>query len=200
MTTTTNTNPNANDAAAAGEAEMVRVPAAVALRLEIEDFLHREAELVDDRDFEAWLDCFADDLVYQVPMARNLRHEDIGKEYLKDPLDVYWIDEGKAMLATRVAQIRTGIHWAEEPLSRTSHLVTNVRILSATTSSDGTQTVEASCKFLVYRNRNTDEEDTLVGKRVDTLRKRRGEGWQIAKRVAYVAQSVLLARNLSFFV
>ena len=56
----------------------------------------------------------------------------IAAEYLTDPLDMSWIDEGKETLATRVAQIKTGVHWAEEPLSRVSHLVTNVRIASAT--------------------------------------------------------------------
>ena len=31
--------------------------------------------------------------------------------------------------------------------------------------------VEVSCKFLVYRNRNTDTEDMLIGKRLDRLRR-----------------------------
>jgi hypothetical protein len=30
--------------------------------------------------------------------------------------------------------------------------------------------VDVACKFLVYRNRNTDTEDILIGKRVDRLR------------------------------
>ena len=181
------------------EANIMGLSAALALRLDVEDFLYREAELVDDRKFDEWLQLFSDDLEYRVPIARNLRADNIANEYLTRPLDVSWIDEGKEMLAARVAQIKTGVHWAEEPLSRTAHLITNVRVLRATPSADEPQEVEVSCKFLVYRNRNLDEEDTLIGKRVDTLR-RSGDSWSIRKRTVYIAQSVLLAKNLSFFV
>ena len=59
--------------------------------------------------------------------------------------------------------------------------------------------VEVSCKFLVYRNRNTDTEDFLIGRRLDRLR-RNGASWLICRRTLHNNQSVLLANNLSFFV
>ena len=172
---------------------------AVALRLEVEDFLHAEADLLDERRFDEWLTLFADDLQYRMPIVRNLAAPSIAQEYLTDPLDVSWFDEGKETLAARVAQIKTGVHWAEEPLSRTSHLITNVRIVEAIPSIEDAREVEVSCKFLVYRHRNTDTEDTLIGRRVDRLR-RNGNSWLIARRTVYINQSVLLASNLSFFV
>lgn len=181
------------------DAVTTRDPGAVALRLDIEDFLYREAELVDERRFEEWLELFSDDLRYCMPMARNLRSEDIGGEYLTGKLDVYWIDEDKTTLATRITQIRTRVHWAEEPLSRTSHLVTNIRLLGAVPSVADAQEVTIGCKFLIYRNRNRDEEDMLIGKRQDRLR-RVGESWQICQRMIYVDQSVLLAKSLSFMI
>lgn len=169
------------------------------LRLEIEDFLTYEADLVDTRRFEEWLDLFSSDLVYRMPIARNLVSRDIAEEYLTKPLDVSWFDEGKEVLAARVAQIRTGVHWAEEPLSRTARIVTNVRILDAVPSAAAAREVTARSKFLIYRNRNADEEDTLIGSREDVLR-RDGDSWLIAKRTIYISQTVLLARNLSFMV
>ena len=33
----------------------------------IEQFLYREARYLDDREFEKWLDCYADDVVYWMP-------------------------------------------------------------------------------------------------------------------------------------
>lgn len=172
---------------------------AVALRLEIQDFLTLEAELVDTRKFEDWLDLFAEDLQYRMPMARNLAHQAIGKEYLAQPLDVSWLDEGKETLATRVAQIRTGVHWAEEPLSRTAHIVTNIRVVGIEELPESPAEIQVNSKFLVYRNRNADEEDTLIGRREDHLR-RVGESWQIFRRTIYICQTVLLARNLSFLI
>lgn len=167
------------------------------LRLEIEDFLYREADLVDLRRFENWLELFSDDLHYHMPIVQNLAVRDIGKEYLTNPLDVAWFDEDKTTLATRVAQIRTGVHWAEEPLSRTAHFVTNVRIVSVDDQSP--LTVTTRCKFMVYRNRNEDEEDKVFGSREDVLR-RHGESWQICKRTIFINQSVLLSSSLSYLV
>ncbi|AMN41597.1 3-phenylpropionate/cinnamic acid dioxygenase subunit beta [Rhodoplanes sp. Z2-YC6860] len=172
---------------------------AIALRYEVEDFLNREADLVDERKFDEWLTLFSDDLQYRMPIVRNIAAPSIAHEYLTGPLDISWFDEGKETLATRVAQIKTGVHWAEEPLSRTSHLVTNVRIVKAEPSVADAREVEVSCKFLVYRNRNTDTEDTLIGRRADVLR-RNGDSWLICRRTLYINQSVLLAGNLSFFV
>lgn len=174
-------------------------PAALALRLEVEDFLIREADLLDERKYDEWLALFAEDLHYRMPIVRNLAAPAIASEYLTDPLDVSWFDEGKEILTTRVAQIRTGVHWAEEPLSRTSHLVTNVRILSAAPSVEEAQNVEVSCKFLVNRNRNTDTEEYFVGRRVDLLR-RDEETWLIYRRTVYINQTILRANSLSFFI
>ena len=33
----------------------------------IEQFLYREARYLDDREFEKWLECYADDVVYWMP-------------------------------------------------------------------------------------------------------------------------------------
>ena len=33
----------------------------------IEQFLYREARYLDDREFERWLECYADDVVYWLP-------------------------------------------------------------------------------------------------------------------------------------
>src|SRR3546814_11340964 len=49
------------------------------LRLEVEEFLYREADLIDSRRFDDWLDTLADDLSYFMPIRRNVQygtHED----------------------------------------------------------------------------------------------------------------------------
>ena len=54
------------------------------------------------------------------------------------------------------------------------------------------------CRFMIYRNRVQTETDILVGKREDVLRKEAGQ-WKIAERKVILDQSVLLAKNLTFF-
>ena len=168
------------------------------LKEEVSEFLYAEAELLDDRHFEEWLDLLTDDIRYWMPMRRNVKSNEMDREFTREGQDINWFDEGKETLDRRVRQILTGVHWAEEPLSRIRHLLTNVQLLSATPSASDATEVSVRCRFLVYRNRVETETDFLIGKREDTLRKVDG-AWKIAQRKITLDQSVLLAKNLTFF-
>ena len=163
------------------------------LKEEIEQFLYHEAELLDERRYEEWLALFAEDAQYFMPMRRNVPHDEPEREFTRAGADVAWFDEGKDTLTRRVRQLRTGIHWAEEPVSRICHMVSNVQILHASDTEIGVKS-----RFLIYRNRVETETDLLVGKREDLLRRVNG-GLKIARRTIVLDQSVLLAKNLTFF-
>ncbi len=159
---------------------------------EIEEFLYHEAELLDERRFEEWLDLLTEDIRYWMPMRRNVRFgEQKEREETREQQDINWFDEGKVTLSQRVQQLQSGIHWAEEPLSRTCHMVSNVQLLRETPSE-----VTAKSRFLVYRNRVETETDFFVGKREDTLRRVDGQ-WKVARRKIILDQNVLLAKNLT---
>jgi 3-phenylpropionate/cinnamic acid dioxygenase small subunit len=164
------------------------------LEREIERFLFHEAELLDERRFSEWIDLIADDMHYFVPQRRNVKFGEQERENSDPESEISWFDEGKATLAGRVRQINTGLHWAEEPLSRVCHMVTNVEVLSV----QGDE-VKVKSRFLVYRNRLQDEVDLFVGKREDTLRRDPETGWKIAKRTVILDQNVLLAKNITVF-
>ena len=168
------------------------------LKQEIEDFLYLEAELLDERRYEEWLDLLCEDIRYYMPMRRNVKFGELDREFTREGQDINWFDEGKDTLTRRVKQILTGVHWAEEPLSRICHMVSNVQVLEANPSASEPVEVKIKSRFLVYRNRVQTETDFLVGKREDVLRKVNG-GWNIARRKIILDQSVLLAKNLTFF-
>jgi 3-phenylpropionate/cinnamic acid dioxygenase small subunit len=168
------------------------------LKQEIEEFLYYEADLLDERRYEDWLALVAEDVRYWMPMRRNVKVDDIEREFTREGLDISWFDEGKETLTRRVRQIQTGIHWAEEPVSRISHMVSNVRLLEASPSWADPVEVTVRCRFLIYRNRVETETDILVGKREDLLRRVDGQ-WQIARRKIVLDQNVLLTKNLTFF-
>jgi 3-phenylpropionate/cinnamic acid dioxygenase small subunit len=168
------------------------------LKEEVEAFLYQEAELLDERRYEEWLDLFTDDAHYFMPMRRNVPHDEPEREFTRAGLDVNWFDEGKDTLTRRVKQILTGIHWAEEPPSRICHMISNVQVLSAMPAGASPTEVTVKSRFLVYRNRVETETDFLVGKREDLLRRVNG-GWKIARRKIVLDQSVLLAKNLTVF-
>jgi 3-phenylpropionate/cinnamic acid dioxygenase small subunit len=168
------------------------------LSQEIADFLYREAELLDERRYREWLDLLADDVRYWMPIRRNVKLGDEA-EFTRAQSDINWFDEGKDTLSRRVKQIETGIHWAEEPRSRLSHLVANVQVQKAEPSFAEPREVSVTSRFLIYRNRVETETDILVGRREDELR-RSGAGWLLARRKIILDQNVLLSKNLTFFI
>ncbi len=168
------------------------------LKEEIQEFLYREAELLDERRYEDWLDLLTEDVHYWVPMRRNVPSGDTSLEFTRDGYDVNWFDEGKDTLTRRVKQIVTGVHWAEEPPSRICHMVSNVQIVSAAGDPTSPSEVAVKSRFLIYRNRVETETDLLVGKREDLLRRVDG-GWRVARRKVILDQNVLLVKNLTFF-
>jgi len=172
--------------------------ARVLLKQEIEDFLYCEADLLDERHYDEWLVLLAEDVRYWMPMRRNVKLDDREREFTREGRDISWFDEGKETLTRRVRQIQTGIHWAEEPVSRISHLLSNIQLLEVKPSAAEPAEASVRCRFLVYRNRVETETDILVGKREDLLR-RAGTGWQIVHRKILLDQNVLLSKNLTFF-
>ncbi len=169
------------------------------LKHDVEEFLYREADLLDERRFSEWLELLADDLVYFMPMRRNVKHgEHAEHENTRIGKDISWFDEDKWTLSKRVEQIQTGVHWAEEPLSRVTHMVSNVQVLEAKPSVQHAQEVTVRSRFLIYQNRAQYETYFFVGKRTDTLRRADGS-WKIARRMILLDQNVLLAKNLTVF-
>jgi 3-phenylpropionate/cinnamic acid dioxygenase small subunit len=168
------------------------------LKAQVEAFLYHEAELLDARRFNQWLELLADDLVYFMPQRRNVRFgtHDEAENTLQGE-GISWFDEDRWTLSKRVEQILTGVHYAEEPLSRTTHLVSNVTVTGA--PADGE--VAVSCRFLVHQNRVQYETYTFIGRRHDVLRRAPGTaaGWLLARREIILDQSVLLAKNLTAF-
>jgi 3-phenylpropionate/cinnamic acid dioxygenase small subunit len=164
------------------------------LRLEVEDFLWYEADLLDEFRYEEWLDLLTEDITYWMPIRENVPSREMEEELTDEQTDPSWFTDDKATLQARVGQIRTHVHWADEPFSRISHIISNVRILGWT----GPDEVRVKCRFCFYRNRHEDEVSTFIGKRIDTLRRVNGE-WKIARREIYLDESVMLFKNFTNF-
>ena len=170
---------------------------------EVEQFLYREARLLDERRFHEWLELLTDDIRYWMA-GRSTRYPRSSKAItvlaaerrqepdVEDELAI--LDETKQSLSMRIARLETGMAWAEDPPSRTRHLITNIEVEAGDT--DAELTVYSN--FLVYRTRGETEQDFFVGRREDTLRNVTG-AWKIARRKIVLDQNVLLPKNVSVF-
>ena len=174
--------------------------ASAQIHFEVQQFYFQEAELLDDGRYPDWLALMADDLDYWMPTRTNrLRRQQALATAARGEAAYY--DESKESLAWRIRRFDSGMAWAEDPPSRTRHLVTNVvaRYVDPEENAGfaaGDLSVRSA--FLVYRNRLEREENVFAGSREDVLRCT-GGGFQVARRVILLDQNVLMSKNISTF-
>jgi p-cumate 2,3-dioxygenase subunit beta len=105
------------DVSTPAEAERV---ADSSMRPMMEDFLYREANLLDDWKLLEWLDLFAPDGRYLVP-ATDVPNGD-------PLLDLYLVNDDRFLLEQRVRSLLKKTAHAEYPRSRTRRLVGSVQV------------------------------------------------------------------------
>ena len=86
---------------------------------ELEAFVLREARLLDERRFSAWLELFAEDGIYWVPTQA-------GQSSPQEALSLFY--ETRALLAMRVARLERPDMHAQAPQSRTVHHVSAIEV------------------------------------------------------------------------
>lgn len=158
-------------------------------------FLYDEAELVDNMLFEDWLDCMHDDIYYWAPVRENRVARERKDEFYAKGTSVYF-EESKEFLRQRVFRLATHMAWAEEPPSRSRHLVTNIRV---DCRADGNFDVRSN--FLIYRSRGERYQDTIAGERRDIIVAAPDSrfGYLILEREIRFDMSTILIKNLSLF-
>lgn len=138
-------------------------------RLAVEDFLFREAALLDAWELDEWLKLYTEDCRYFVP-ATDLPDGD-------PSVTLGLIDDDLTRLRGRVERLKSAKAYREFPWSRTRRLVTNVRVLQAQAdaadapdhaadapdgAAPGSGELAVTASFAAFRYRKGDEQ-TLVG-------------------------------------
>jgi biphenyl 2,3-dioxygenase beta subunit len=166
------------------------------LQHKIEQFYYYEAELLDEWKFRDWYGLFTEDAHYRLPIRRNrLRRQRFKDEAAPRGIEMAHFDADKKALGTYIAQRESGTNWAEDPYSRSRHVISNIRI-KPSEEEPGAYNVRSN--FIVYRNRLETEVDLWAGERFDRLRPA-GDIYGIADRVILLDQNVVLSKNLSVF-
>lgn len=165
------------------------------LQYEIEQFLYLEAALLDERRFEEWLELFHSGAFYTLVMRENQISRDARRQKMAATAPMPLMEESLANLRSRVARLRDGTAWVEEPPSRTRRLLTNVRISKTEPGS-----LAVASNFIVYVSRRERDELMFTGSRKDVLvRGADDRPWAFARRDIRLEQSTLLAPAISIF-
>jgi 3-phenylpropionate/cinnamic acid dioxygenase small subunit len=97
--------------------EAVPIPA-------VEQFIYREARLLDAQKWAEWLDLYCDDAVFWVPAVTMSGQYTANAE---NSLNFIYIDS-RVGLEARAFRVASGGSLASNPLPRTRHLITGITI------------------------------------------------------------------------
>jgi 3-phenylpropionate/cinnamic acid dioxygenase small subunit len=176
----------------AGARRSVDLTASTGLRPATADETHRcaqflflEAALLDGGDMTAWAKLLAPDIVYWIPLLSDYRDPE-------DELNIVYDDLSK--IRDRIERLAGGYAFAQDPPSRTTRLIGNVR---AWRSDDGFTTESA---FVLHELRpEATPVQTLSGRYLHDLRAADGEsGFVIRRKTIELVNRTESFGNLSF--
>lgn len=160
--------------------------------LAFQNLLYQEARLLDNEQYEDWLDMLCDDIHYYMPMPTRGDREE--KESTSKPLEANIFNDKKPHLQLRVARFRTGFVWSENPQNHLRHLISNIEVFPGDTKEEWKVLSVAT----VYRNRLDGEERRMIVSRTDTWRVE-GNTVKLARRNMVFNHAVVPDSNLNIF-
>ena len=140
----------------------------VVTRAEVEDFLYREAALLDDWKLDEWEALLTDDAAYYVPPNDQLEGDHRSTLFL--------VADDRERIRQRIIRIKDPNCHAEFPRSRTRRMISNVRIVGV----DG-DLVTVAANFVCYRYRRYERIREYVGGYRYILQ-RTGDSFRIKER------------------
>jgi p-cumate 2,3-dioxygenase subunit beta len=137
-------------------------------RAQVEDFLYREAALLDEWRLDAWQELLTDDACYYVPSNDQPQSDHRHALFL--------IADDRERIRQRIIRVQDPNCHAEYPKSRTRRMIANVRILGV----EG-DLINVAANFVCYRFRRYERVREYVGAYRYLLR-RVGDGFRIKER------------------
>jgi len=84
----------------------------------VEELLHREAELLDLGDLDAWLDLYAAECLYWIPLTPTQTDPNASPSHVYDTRDT---------LAARILRLQDPTNFPQQPPSRSSRLLGRIK-------------------------------------------------------------------------
>ncbi len=163
------------------------------LVFEIEQFLYREARMLDDERYQEWLGLMTEDIHYWMPGIQARHRKD--KKPRLDPARMAFFDDDLLNMRRRVTRFLDPTAWAEDPPTRSCHVISNIEV----ELTDLEHEYRVYSTFINCRGHQETEEYWLAGRRKDVLRRVEDGTLRLASREIVITQSVLLAKNLNVF-
>lgn len=159
------------------------------LRDAVIELLLEEADAIDQRRWDDWLDLYEEDAVYYAPAWEG--DNDLTSDPLREISLIYC--GNKQRLADRVWRIRSNLSSSLARMPRTCHLVTNIRVA---VSDEGSVAVTAN--FHTNTFKHEEKESTAFFGRYQYQLKRQGEKLTIRHKKIIVYNDII-PRQMDIF-
>jgi 3-phenylpropionate/cinnamic acid dioxygenase small subunit len=153
-------------------------------RHRVETFLYREARLMDEHAYDEWLALWTDDALYWIPC----NDDEIDPER-----HVSIVYENKARLEDRIARLKSGAAYAQDPKTRLSRVVSNMEVED---ENDNEVIVRSTFNVTALRRGRM---DTFAGRAVHKLRME-GESFKLAYKKVLLINNDVVIHNLTFLI
>ncbi|MGE0826562.1 MAG: aromatic-ring-hydroxylating dioxygenase subunit beta [Candidatus Binatia bacterium] len=151
-------------------------------RQQVENFLYREARLMDEHAYDQWLELWTEDALYWIPS----NDDDIDPER-----HVSIVYENRTRLEDRIVRLKSGAAYAQDPKSRLSRVIANVEVESG---DNGELVVYSKFNLTALRRSHM---DTFAGRVVHRLRPD-GDSFRIAYKKVLLINNDGVINNLTF--
>lgn len=170
----------------------VEVTTELALRLEVEAFLFREARLADESRYDDWLALFDDPTHYWVPAGPADYDPELATK-------VSYVNDNRNRLETRVRQLGTGVRYAQTPPSPMRRVISNVELLGKRNGDHGEDLLDVASNFVLYElsAQASNEIRIWAGRTTHTLR-RVTDGFLIRRKVVELVNASRPLPTLAF--
>jgi benzoate/toluate 1,2-dioxygenase subunit beta len=152
-------------------------------REKVENFLYREARLMDEHAYDEWLSLWADDGLYWIPC------NDDDADPLKSVTIIY---DDKTQLTARIDRLKSGSAWAQEPRSRMRRVVSNVEI-----GNEAGKELTVYSNFVLHELRRG-KIDRFGGRSIHRLRLH-DDSFKIVQKKVLLVENDEAIDNLTFF-
>lgn len=156
-------------------------------RMEVENFLFREARLADESRYSEWEALVDDDMHYWVPLQED-------QEPDSDQISI--LNDNRTRLATRIRQLNTGVRHAQLPPSRMRRMISNIEIEK---SENGEYFVGSNMVLYEYRLQAATELVVWPARVEHKLRRKDGELKMFSKHI-FLLNSEGPVRGLAFII
>jgi benzoate/toluate 1,2-dioxygenase subunit beta len=150
----------------------------------VENFIYREARLMDENAYDEWLSLWANEALYWVPVSAEET----------DPAQhISIIYDDRSRLESRIARLRSGYAHSQDPKSRMCRVVSNIEIEEGSGGE-----IVARSNFVLGEVRRG-KQDVFIGRTIHKLRPD-GDSFKILFKKVLLVNSEEFIDNLTFLV